>query len=104
MSLLGEGRRLFGLDLPGQLGSQARFVALEGQGLSSQPSFFGPHGSSTGFRPLEKGAGAVYGAADAWGDLPFLLVGVGEPLRQQVGLCCRLAHRAGGAALSGGGV
>ncbi len=66
MSLLAEGRCLFGLDLPGQLGSQARYVALEGQGLRSQPWLFGPHGSSTGFRLLEKGAGAVYGAADAW--------------------------------------
>ena len=76
VSLLGEGRRLFGLDLPGQLGSQARYEALEGQGLSSQPWIFGPHGSGIRVRLQEKGAGPMYSAAGAWRDLSLLSAGV----------------------------
>ncbi len=74
--LLGEGRRLFGLDLPGQLGNQARHVALEGQGLGTQVGVFSPYGSGIRVRLQEKGAGPMYSAAGAWRDLSLLSVRV----------------------------
>ena len=72
--MLGEGRRLFGLDLVGQPWGQSRYVPLEGQGLSTQVGVFSPYGSGIRVRLQEKGAGPMYSAAGAWRDLPLLSV------------------------------
>ncbi len=76
VSLLGEGRCVFGPDLGGQLWGQTRYVALEGQGLGTQVGVFSPYGSGIRVRLQEKGAGPMYRAAGAWRDLSLLSVGV----------------------------